>query len=60
MENEVYRGPNYVSTVKGYSVRTLNTECINDQNPTGFHLADGTLFTYVQGDEYEDIAAAWD
>lgn len=26
----------------------------------GFHLADGTLYTYVQGDEYEDIAAAWD
>ncbi len=26
----------------------------------GFHLADGTLYTYLQGDEYEDIAAAWD
>jgi Polysaccharide lyase family 8, super-sandwich domain/Polysaccharide lyase family 8, C-terminal beta-sandwich domain len=28
--------------------------------PLGFHLADGTLYTYLQGDEYEDIAAAWD
>lgn len=26
----------------------------------GFHLADGTLYTYLQGNEYEDIAAAWD
>jgi Polysaccharide lyase family 8, super-sandwich domain/Polysaccharide lyase family 8, C-terminal beta-sandwich domain len=26
----------------------------------GFHLADGTLYTYLNGDEYEDIAAAWD
>jgi hypothetical protein len=24
----------------------------------GFHLADGTLYTYLLGDEYEDIAAA--
>lgn len=26
----------------------------------GFHLADGVHYTYLQGDEYEDIAAAWD
>ncbi|KAH9969052.1 polysaccharide lyase family 8 protein [Russula dissimulans] len=56
----VQRGPGYVSTLKMYSTRTKNTECVNSQNPLGFHLADGTLYTYVQGDEYEDIAAAWD
>ena len=28
--------------------------------PLGFHLADGTLYTYVTGDEYEDITASWD
>lgn len=28
--------------------------------PFGFHLSDGTLYTYLQGNEYEDIAAAWD
>lgn len=38
----------------------MNTECTNTQNPFGFHLSDGALFTYVQGNEYEDIAAAWD
>ena len=26
----------------------------------GFHLSDGTLYTYLNGDEYEDIAASWD
>lgn len=28
--------------------------------PLGFHLSDGTVYTYLQGDEYEDIEAAWD
>ncbi|THV04916.1 chondroitin AC/alginate lyase [Dendrothele bispora CBS 962.96] len=50
----------YVSTVKMYSSRTKNTECTNSQNPLGFHLADGTTYTYIIGDEYEDIAASWD
>lgn len=43
-----------------YSSRTSNSECINSQNPFGFHLSDGTLYTYITGSEYEDIAAAWD
>lgn len=28
--------------------------------PYGFHLSDGALYTYVDGTEYRDIAAAWD
>ncbi|KAF7970614.1 hypothetical protein HWV62_23645 [Athelia sp. TMB] len=32
----------------------------NDYMPFGFHLSDGTVYTHLQGDEYEDIAAAWD
>lgn len=43
-----------------YSSRTTSTECVNSQNPYGFHLADGTTYTYRVGNEYEDIAAAWD
>ena len=68
-----------MTTLRMFSSRTQNTECVNDQNvsiindvvhtrrsyddtiqPLGFHLSDGTLYTYLQGDEYEDIAAAWD
>lgn len=43
-----------------FSTRTTNTECLNNQNPFGFHLSDGTVYTYLIGSEYEDIAAAWD
>jgi Polysaccharide lyase family 8, super-sandwich domain len=57
---QVTRGRSYVSTLKMYSSRTRNTECTNSQNPVGFHLADGTTYTYLTGDEYEDISAAWD
>ncbi|KAF9514122.1 polysaccharide lyase family 8 protein [Hydnum rufescens UP504] len=56
----VHRGSKYVTTLKMYSDRTTNTECTNSQNPFGFHLSDGTLYTYLDGSEYEDIAAAWD
>ncbi|KAF8168065.1 polysaccharide lyase family 8 protein [Crassisporium funariophilum] len=56
----VHRGRNYVSTIKMFSSRTQNTECTNLQNPEGFHLSDGTLYTYIRGNEYEDISAAWD
>jgi hypothetical protein len=28
--------------------------------PLGFHLADGVVYNYIQGNEYEDIAASWD
>ncbi|TFK90255.1 polysaccharide lyase family 8 protein [Polyporus arcularius HHB13444] len=56
----VQRGDGYVSTLRMYSSRTQNTECVNSQNPFGFHLSDGALYTYLQGNEYEDIAAAWD
>ncbi|KAJ7169923.1 polysaccharide lyase family 8 protein [Mycena filopes] len=56
----VQRGSNYVTTLKMFSVRATNSECTNLANPFGFHLADGALRTYVQGDEYEDIAASMD
>ncbi|KAG6915305.1 hypothetical protein DXG01_012228 [Tephrocybe rancida] len=32
----------------------------NDYMALGFHLADGVTYTHIRGDEYEDIAAAWD
>ncbi|KAI0662797.1 polysaccharide lyase family 8 protein [Cubamyces menziesii] len=56
----VQRGPGYVTTLRMYSTRTQNTECTDDANNFGFHLADGTVYTHINGDEYEDIVAAWD
>ena len=56
----VHRGSSYVTTLRMFSTRTLSTECRNSQNPYGFHLSDGAAYTYLRGNEYEDIAAAWD
>ncbi|KAG8905392.1 hypothetical protein FRB99_009005 [Tulasnella sp. 403] len=56
----VQRGKNYVTTVKMISTRTSNTECINNQNPFAFHFAQGNVYNYVVGNEYEDIQASWD
>ncbi|KAI0651820.1 polysaccharide lyase family 8 protein [Trametes meyenii] len=56
----VQRGPGYVTTLRMYSKRTQNTECTDEANNFGFHLADGTVYTHLNGDEYEDIVAAWD
>ncbi|KAJ6647176.1 Chondroitinase-AC [Pseudolycoriella hygida] len=55
----VHRGLNYVVTLKMFSTRTTNSECNNDQNPFGFHLSDGVIYTYKNGHEYTDIYGAW-
>ena len=43
-----------------FSLRSLNheTDCL--RQILGFHLSDGTVYTYLKGNEYEDIAASWD
>ncbi|KAJ6615863.1 polysaccharide lyase family 8 protein [Mycena sp. CBHHK59/15] len=56
----VHRGEDYIFTLKMYSKRTQNTECVDAQNNFGFHLSDGTIYTYTTGNEYQDIFAAWD
>ncbi|KAF7311049.1 Polysaccharide lyase family 8 protein [Mycena chlorophos] len=56
----VQRGSGYVSTLKMFSTRSVNTECLNLANPFGFHLSTGVLHTYIHGNEYEDIAASQD
>ncbi|KAG0170706.1 hypothetical protein DFQ28_001674 [Apophysomyces sp. BC1034] len=56
----VHRGNGFVVTLKMFSKRTTNAECINNQDPLGFHLSDGAIYTYVRGDEYVDVFGAWD
>ncbi|CEJ01192.1 hypothetical protein RMCBS344292_15227 [Rhizopus microsporus] len=55
----VHRMPDYIVTMKMYSTRTVNSECVNSQNPFGFHLSDGAIYNYLSGDEYKDIFAVW-
>ncbi|KAH7104835.1 galactose mutarotase-like protein [Auriculariales sp. MPI-PUGE-AT-0066] len=56
----VHRGKKYMTSLKMFSSRTTNSECVNLANPLGFHLSDGTVYTHIDGTEYENIAAAWD
>lgn len=45
--------------MKMYSSRTINSECLNVQNPYGFHLSDGAIYNYITGDEYADTFVNW-
>ncbi|KAH7332890.1 chondroitin AC/alginate lyase [Rhizoctonia solani] len=56
----VHRTADTVSTVKMVSSRTTTSECVNSENPFGFHLSDGLVYTYSTGAEYEDTFAALD
>ncbi|KAK4511950.1 uncharacterized protein ATC70_003949 [Mucor velutinosus] len=56
----VHRSSSYVTTLKSFSTRTTNSECNNDQNSFGFHLSDGSIFSYIDGDEYIDVFASYD
>lgn len=56
----VHRRKNYIVTLKMTSDRTLAEECVNGESSKGFHLSDGTIYTYLSGDEYRGIFPAWD
>jgi chondroitin AC lyase len=38
----------------------IGGEVVNSENMSGYHLADGALFVYGSGREYEDIQPVWD
>jgi len=52
-------GPGYMATVRTFSNRTLNTECVNDENQRGRDLADGVTVLYQTGAEYEGVYPVW-
>lgn len=56
----VHRRDNFILGNKMISERSVNTEYTNSANPFGYHMGQGTLFSYVTGTEYKDIQAAWD
>ncbi|KAM3461767.1 hypothetical protein NHJ6243_004701 [Beauveria neobassiana] len=56
----VHRRPSFIIANKMLSTRSTNSELVNGANPLGYHLGQGTLFTYVDGTEYADIWASWD
>lgn len=55
----VYRTKRWMATIKAETRSILGVEQINGDNLLGAHLADGALFSYVKGDEYEDVFPVW-
>ncbi|WVQ70638.1 hypothetical protein IAR50_000158 [Cryptococcus sp. DSM 104548] len=55
-----HRRKNYIIGSKMISTRSLGTETANSANTLGHWLGQGTLFSYVSGNEYKDIEAEWD
>ena len=55
----IHRRKNFYTSVKMCSRRVIGTESGNGENLLAYHLADGTSFTYVKGDEYENVFPFW-
>lgn len=58
--SQVHRRKSFILTNKMLSTRSASSEYINSANPYGYHLGQGTLFSYVEGNEYKDVMGAWD
>ncbi|OZJ03655.1 hypothetical protein BZG36_03918 [Bifiguratus adelaidae] len=56
----IMRRDNYIISLKMFSSRIRNNECVNLQNIKGYHLSDGFVYTYLSGNEYVDIFPTWD
>ena len=56
----VHRRDHFILTNKMISNRSVNTETTNGANKYGYHMGQGTLYSYVTGTEYRDIMGAWD
>ena len=55
----IHRCPTWMASVRMASDRVIGTESGTD-NVKGYYLADGALYTYVDGDEYTDVFPCWD
>ncbi|MCX7045898.1 MAG: polysaccharide lyase 8 family protein [Candidatus Sumerlaeota bacterium] len=56
----IQRRPGFYASVKMCSRRVIGGEIVNSENMSGYHLADGAVFIYCAGAEYEDIQPVWD
>ena len=59
-DQTVYRRPQWMASVKMSSKRVIGGEAGNGDNLKGYYLADGSLYTYIDGDEYLNIFPVWD
>lgn len=57
----IYRTENWMATVRASTATIIGVEThVNEDNTKGMCMADGALFTYVTGREYENVFPLWD
>eukprot|EP00039_Didymoeca_costata_P029966 m.27288 g.27288 ORF g.27288 m.27288 type:complete len:1346 (-) comp7881_c0_seq2:208-4245(-) len=50
----------FTVTMRMFSTRTLNTECIAEENTKGKHMGAGSVYLYYTGNDFEDSYPMWD
>ena len=56
----IHRTHKWMASVRMASDRVIGREAVNEDNLKGYYMADGSLYTYVRGDEYHNIFPFWD
>ena len=56
----VYRTANWMCSFKCETASIQGVEHVNEDNPLGAHLADGAIYLYATGHEYDDVYLYWD
>lgn len=59
-DQTVCRQKEWMTSVRMSSTRTLGGEAAPTDNLKGYYMSDGATYTYVDGDEYENIQPLWD
>ncbi|MFI3289625.1 MAG: polysaccharide lyase family 8 super-sandwich domain-containing protein [Rikenellaceae bacterium] len=56
----IHRSSDWTTSLRMHSTRVKATEMSSSDNRRGFFAPDGSLFTYIDGGDYENAAALWD
>lgn len=56
----IHRTSRWMASLRMSSNRVIGTELVNEDNLKGYYMADGALYTYIDGDEYHNIFPFWD
>lgn len=54
-----HRRPQWAASLKMHSIRVFGGEQSENDNRKGLYSPDGALYTYVDGDEYENASLLW-
>lgn len=57
---QVHRRDGYTLFNKMISSRSRNAETVGGSNPYGYHVNQGSLYAWVNGNEYTNVSGAWD